>query len=110
MADLRGRCRFEPILGTDSRLVEVLRRISQVADSEVTVLIQGESGTGKELIARALHRNSRRRNHPFVAINCGAFPEALLDSELFGHVRGAFTGAVQDKPGWLERAKGGTLF
>src|SRR6185295_14007847 len=110
MADLRGRCRFEPILGTDSRLVEVLRRISQVADSEVTVLIQGESGTGKELIARALHRNSRRRNHPFVAINCGACPASVLDSELFVHVRGSCCGAVHEKRVWLERPKGSTLF
>jgi len=74
------------------------------------VLVLGESGTGKELIARAIHYNSRRRDRPFVAINCGALPEPLLDAELFGHVRGAYTGAVADNPGWFERAAGGTIF
>jgi Nif-specific regulatory protein len=108
--ELRSAYRFEAILGHDPRILEVLELVAQVADSEATVLVLGESGTGKELIARALHFNSRRRDRPFVAINCGALPETLLDAELFGHVRGAFTGAVADAPGWFERAAGGTIF
>jgi Nif-specific regulatory protein len=107
--ELREQYDFGAIVGQDARMVEVLKLVAQVADSEATVLIQGESGTGKELIARAIHFNSRRRDKPFIAINCGALPENLLESELFGHVRGAFTGAVQDHPGWFERAEGGTL-
>jgi Nif-specific regulatory protein len=106
---LRERYDFEAIVGQDSKMVEVLRLVAQVADSDATVLVRGESGTGKELIARALHFNSRRRTRPFVAVNCGALPENLLESELFGHMRGAFTGAVRDNPGWFERAEGGTL-
>ena len=81
-----------------------------VSNSEATILIQGECGTGKELIARAIHQNSRRSAKPFLPINCGAIPENLLESELFGHVRGAFTGAVKNKEGWFEKADGGTLF
>jgi DNA-binding NtrC family response regulator len=108
--ELRGRYDFSGIVGQDPRLLAVLKMVAQVADSDATVLIQGESGTGKELIARALHFNSRRRARPFVPVNCGALPENLLESELFGHVRGAFTGAVRDNPGWYERAEGGTLF
>ncbi len=107
---LRERFDFSAIVGQDATMTRVLRLVSQVADSEATVLITGESGTGKELVARALHANSRRRTRPFVAVNCGALPENLLEAELFGHVRGAFTGAVQDNPGWFERAQGGTLF
>lgn len=106
---LRSERRFDAILGHDPKLLAVLERVAQVADSDVPVLIEGESGTGKELVARALHFGSRRRERPFVAINCGALPEALLDSELFGHVRGAFTGAVADRAGWFERAQGGTI-
>jgi len=108
--ELRGRYDFSGIVGQDPRLLAVLKMVAQVADSEAAVLVQGESGTGKELIARALHFNSRRRARPFVPVNCGALPENLLESELFGHVRGAFTGAVRDNPGWYERAEGGTLF
>ena len=108
-AELRERYDFEAILGHDPRMVEVLRLVGRIADSEATVLIRGESGTGKELIARALHFNSRRRTRPFVPVNCGALPENLLESELFGHVRGAFTGAVRDHAGCFERAEGGTL-
>jgi Nif-specific regulatory protein len=107
--ELRGRYDFGAIVGQDPALMAVLKLVSQVADSDATILIQGESGTGKELVARALHFNSRRRAKPFVPVNCGALPENLLESELFGHVRGAFTGAVADKTGWFERAEGGTL-
>jgi transcriptional regulator with GAF, ATPase, and Fis domain len=108
--ELRAAYRFEAILGHDPAFLEVLNLVAQVADSEAPVLIQGESGTGKELVAKALHHNSRRRERPFVAINCGALPETLLEAELFGHQRGAFTGAVADQPGWFEKANGGTLF
>jgi transcriptional regulator with GAF, ATPase, and Fis domain len=108
--ELRAQYRFDAIVGQSPQITETLRLIAQVADSDATVLILGESGTGKELIARAIHYNSRRRDRPFVAINCGALPETLLDGELFGHVRGAYTGAVSDTPGWFERAAGGTIF
>jgi Nif-specific regulatory protein len=108
--ELRAEHRFEAILGHDPAFLAVLRLVSQVADSEASVLIQGESGTGKELVAKALHHNSRRRDRPFVAVNCGALPETLLEAELFGHQRGAFTGAIADQPGWFEKAHGGTLF
>jgi Nif-specific regulatory protein len=107
--ELRGRYDFGAIVGRDPAVLSMLKMVSQVADSEATILIQGESGTGKELVARALHFNSRRRSKPFVPVNCGALPENLLESELFGHIRGAFTGAVRDNPGWFERAEGGTL-
>jgi len=106
---LRTRFDFNAIVARDPKMLEVLKLVSQVADSDATVLIRGESGTGKELIARAIHLNSRRRDKPFVPVNCGALPESLLESELFGHVRGAFTGAVRDHPGWFERAEEGTL-
>ena len=107
---LREKYRFEAIIGHDLKMVEILKLTARVADSDATVLIQGESGTGKELIARALHYNSRRKDHRFVAINCAALPENLLESELFGHVRGSFTGAIKDKAGWFETANGGTIF
>jgi transcriptional regulator with GAF, ATPase, and Fis domain len=107
--ELRGRYDFAAIVGQDPKILAVLKLVSQVADSDAAVLIHGESGTGKELVARALHFNSRRRAKPFVPVNCGALPEHLLEAELFGHVRGAFTSAVRDNPGWFERAEGGTL-
>jgi Nif-specific regulatory protein len=108
--ELRGKYHFDGIVGQHPKIVEVLKMVSQVADTPAPVLIQGESGTGKELIARALHHNSCRRDKPFIAVNCAALPELLLESELFGHVKGAFTGAVKDHPGWFERADNSTIF
>lgn len=101
---------FEGIVGSSKGLRDVMKTILRLKESEVTIFIHGESGTGKELIARAIHRNSKRKEKPFVAINCAAFSEQLLDSELFGHVRGAFTGADRDRMGLFEEAEGGTLF
>jgi len=98
------------LLGSDPRMLEVNRRIRLVAPRTTAVLIQGQTGTGKELVARALHRLSPRAARPFVALNCAAIPEALLEAELFGHTRGAFTGAVQGRVGRIEAAHGGTLF
>lgn len=107
---LREDFRFDRIIGAHPEIMKILALIAQVADTDATVLVQGESGTGKELIAYALHENSRRAEKPFVAINCGAMPDELLESELFGHVKGAFTGAATDRIGWFERAFGGTIF
>ncbi|MBM4763061.1 sigma-54 dependent transcriptional regulator [Bacillus sp. B15-48] len=98
------------IIGESEKLKELLWMTKKIADSNVPVLIEGESGTGKELIAKALHFWSCRKEEPFVPINSGALPEQLLESEIFGHVRGSFTGAIQDKKGLVEAAKGGTLF
>ncbi len=109
-AELRGKYHFESIIGHHPKIVEILKLVAQVANTNATVLIQGESGTGKELIARAFHYNSRRKEKPLVPINCAALPEHLLESELFGHVRGAFTGAIKGTAGWFERADGGTIF
>jgi len=109
-SELRSKYQFEAIITNSPRMLEILKLVSQVANSDASVLIQGESGTGKELIAQAIHYNSNRKNNPFVPINCGALPESLLESELFGHVKGAFTGANSDKAGWFESANGGTLF
>ncbi len=107
---LRIKYDFGSIVGQHPAMLEILQLISRVADTDATVLIQGESGTGKELIARALHFNSRRKDKVFIPVNCGALPEQLLESELFGHVRGAFTGAIKDKAGWFECANNGTIF
>jgi len=98
------------MVGESSRMREVYQFVSRVAARESTVLIQGESGTGKELVARAVHNNSGRADRPFVAINCAAIVDTLLESELFGHEKGAFTGAVGQKKGKLESAEGGTVF
>lgn len=101
---------FPAIIGSAPALKRVLDVVARVADADISLLVRGETGTGKELIARALHERSGRRANPFVALNCGALPEALLEAELFGYVKGAFTGAVSDKRGLFEAAEGGTLF
>ncbi|MCC6653172.1 MAG: sigma-54-dependent Fis family transcriptional regulator [Candidatus Eisenbacteria bacterium] len=101
---------FAGMTGRSPAMLRMFNFISSLAESEATVLITGESGTGKELVARALHLDSPRRSGPFVAVNCGALPGELLESELFGHVRGAFTGAVRDRRGRFDMARGGTLF
>jgi two-component system response regulator HydG len=101
---------FKEIIGDSDAMQQVLWLVSQIAETECTVLIQGESGTGKEMIAKAIHERSHRRSHPLVAVNCGALPENLLESELFGHVRGSFTGAIKDRKGLFQEAEGGTLF
>jgi DNA-binding NtrC family response regulator len=98
------------LIGRTAPMLEVYKQIARAADSTVPVLVMGESGTGKELVARAIHAHSRRAGRPFVAVNCGAIPETLLESELFGHTRGAFTGAVADTKGLFEQAHGGTIF
>jgi len=108
--ELHARYDFAQILGDSPRLREALARAAQVAPTESTVLVTGESGTGKELVARAIHYASPRAAGPFVAVNCAALPDTLLESELFGHERGAFTGADRQKPGRFELAAGGTLF
>jgi DNA-binding NtrC family response regulator len=100
---------FSEIIGTSEALQSVFRLVEKVASTNTNILIQGESGTGKELIARAIHHNSPRADRPFVAVNCGALPETLLESELFGHTKGAFTGAVSSKPGLFRSAEGGTV-
>ena len=100
----------ENIIGTSSKMDEVYHLLRKVADTDSTILIVGESGTGKELVARALHYNSSRQHQPFIAINCSALPENLLESELFGHKKGSFTGAVSDKAGLFEEAEKGTIF
>ncbi len=107
---VKEKYRFENIIGTSIKMQEIYNLIAKVADTDSTILIQGESGTGKELVARALHFNSTRQHQPFVAINCSALPENLLESELFGHKKGSFTGAVQDKIGLFEEAEQGTIF
>ena len=98
------------VLGKSPAIVEVRKKILRLADTSVSVLITGETGTGKELIARALHDFGRRRDHHFVALNCGGLPEQLFESELFGHEAGAFTGAIKNRIGKIEWANGGTLF
>jgi len=108
--NLRSKYRFDNIIGTSAAMMDVFATIGQVAASRATCLLLGETGTGKELIAKAIHFNSPRRDKPFVRVNCGALSETLLESELFGHVKGSFTGAVRDKIGRFEAADGGTIF
>jgi transcriptional regulator with GAF, ATPase, and Fis domain len=108
--EIRDTRQFGEIVGHSAALRKVLEQVSLVAETNATVLIQGESGTGKELIARAVHERSPRAAQPFVRVNCGAIPEALFESEFFGHVRGAFTGAIKDRVGRFELAQSGTLF
>jgi len=107
---MQERYQFDSIIGQSPEIRRVLRLVMQVAETDSTVLITGESGTGKELIAKAIHANSRRRDFPFVAVNCGTGPENLQESEFFGHVRGSFTGAVANKVGLFQEADRGTLF
>ena len=107
---VRDKYRFKNIVGKSKKMVDVLKLVETVANVDVPVLILGESGTGKELIAKAIHNSSNRKNKHFVVINCGALPENLQESELFGHVKGAFTGAISNKKGLFEEADGGTIF
>ena len=107
--EIRDKYRFEGIVGNSNAMLEVLKITSHVCRTESTVLVTGESGTGKELIARAVHYNSPRKDGPFVVINCGALPENLQESKLFGHVKGAFTGAIRDKMGLFQQAQKGTI-
>jgi DNA-binding NtrC family response regulator len=109
-SQLEARYRFEGLIGSSAAMRELFNVLEVVAATPSTILITGETGTGKELVARAIHHNSPRRDQRFVAINCGALPESLLEAELFGHVRGAFTGAVGNRAGRLEQANKGTLF
>ena len=102
--------KFKDIIGHSTKMKEVFHLVENIADSDSTIIINGETGTGKGLIARAIHKQSYRKRKPFVQINCGAIPENLLESELFGHVRGAFTGATSPKQGKFEVADGGTIF
>lgn len=107
---LQERYEFANIIGNSGPMQEVFSLIRKVVNADSTILIYGESGTGKELIAQAIHTNSRRRDKPFIKLNCVAIPESLLESELFGHEKGAFTGAIDKKPGKFELANGGTIF
>jgi DNA-binding NtrC family response regulator len=107
---LKEKYRFENIVGNSPEMMELFKLVAKAASSSATILIQGESGTGKELVARAIHYNSPRKNGPFVTIDCGALAENLLESELFGHVKGAFTGALTTKKGLFTVANGGTIF
>ena len=109
-AQLDLRFGMENIVGHDRRMLKIYDMIESVADTRATVLITGESGTGKSMIARAIHRRSGRRDQAFVEVACGALPETLLESELFGHVAGAFTGAMGEKMGKFLQADGGTIF
>lgn len=108
--ELKGKDEWSPLVGSSTAMLEVYKLVARVADSKSTVLLQGESGTGKELIARAIHANGSRRDKPFIPVNCGALPDTLLESEMFGYEKGAFTGAAGNKVGLFESANGGTLY
>jgi two-component system response regulator AtoC len=108
--EIRKEHRFDDILAKSQKMLDIFRTISKIAEYKTTVLVAGESGVGKELVARAIHHRSTRRGGSFVAVNCGAIPENLLESELFGHKKGAFTDAVQDRRGLFEEADGGSVF
>jgi len=110
MASLAGKYRFDQLIARSEKMKTIMETVAQVAPTTSTVLLTGESGTGKELIARAIHYNSPRRDGAFVSINCGALPDELLESELFGHTKGSFTGAIASKKGFFEVADGGTIF
>ena len=107
---LRSKYESANIIGNGQKMREVYQSLDRIIDSDVTVIIRGESGTGKELLARAIHFNGHRKNLPFVAVNCAAIPESLLESELFGHEKGSFTGAINKRMGKFEQADKGTLF
>src|SRR4030043_2118670 len=107
---LKKKYRFENIIGNHEKMEKIFEVIEKVADSDSTILILGESGTGKELIAKAIHYNSYRREKPFIPVNCAAIPGELLESELFGHEKGAFTNAIRTRIGRFELANGGTVF
>lgn len=107
---LKERYRYDELIGVSPEMQEIYEVIDRISGNSPTVLIQGESGTGKEILAKVIHRNSDRSNKPFISINCGAIVDGLLESELFGHVKGAFTGAYKDKVGLFKAAEGGTLF
>ena len=110
LANLNDAKQQNAIIGRSEKMQQVFHLVEKVADCDSTILITGETGTGKGLVAKAIHENSKRKNKPFISINCGAIPENLLESELFGHVRGAFTGATVSKPGKFELARSGTVF
>ena len=107
---VQGRYTCHDMIGRDPAMRRVFEMVGVVADTDATVLIEGPTGTGKDLCAKVLHSASRRAEKPFVKVNCAAIPENLLESELFGYVKGAFTGAAQDKPGRFQEADGGTIF
>ena len=109
-SELEGRHSFDTLIGNSPSFRRVIEQVTEVCETRATVMLNGESGPGKELVARAIHFNSPRRARPFVAVNCAAIPESLLESELFGHVKGAFTGAVSNRVGRFAAAEGGTLF
>lgn len=108
--EVPGTDAFKGIVGESAKMKDIFRMVARVADSDSTILVNGETGTGKGLIAHAIHKHSYRKDQPFVSINCGAIPENLLESELFGHIKGAFTGATANKVGKFEAANGGTIF
>ena len=110
MIDLNRLQKVSGIIGTSNRIRQVLEMINQVSDVDISVLITGESGTGKEVVAKAIHKNSKRSNSSLVIVNCGAIPEGIIESELFGHKKGSFTGASQDRKGYFEEANFGTIF